>query len=160
MIEGISFRTCYDSDRDWLFDLHAKTMAEYIAKTFGKWDDEFQRPLFEENFNPDVRRVIVCAGEDAGVVQIEDRPSTIWIANIQVHPRFQRMGIGARVIRSIIDDAERAGKSVTLRVFKVNPARRLYEKLGFEVSGENETHWYMERILTASNAPNFSNRRE
>jgi ribosomal protein S18 acetylase RimI-like enzyme len=32
---------------------------------------------------------------------------------------------------------------VTLQVLKVNPARRLYERLGFRVTGETPTHFLM-----------------
>lgn len=149
MIEDISLRICQMGDKDWLFDLVRETMGDYIAQTYGQWDEEHHRARFEAAFDPNEWRIIVFGGKDAGMLQVEERPATFWISNIQIDPRLQRLGIGTTVIRSIIDDAERAGKSVTLRVFKVNPARGLYEKLGFEVSGENETHWYMEKKFPA-----------
>ena len=34
---------------------------------------------------------------------------------------------------------------VELQVLKVNPARRLYGRLGFQVTGETETHYLMQR---------------
>ena len=144
MTSEISFRTCREHDREWLFELFAKTMSEYIAQTFGLWDEPFHRSQFDKEFQPNAWQVILFREEDVGILQTEDRPNTLWISNIQIDPRFQSKGIGSKVIRSLVDKAQRAGKSVTLRVFKVNPARQLYERLGFHLTGENETHWYLD----------------
>jgi len=59
--------------------------------------------------------------------------------------RFQRQGIGSRVIRAVIDEATRERKAVTLSVVKINPARRLYERLGFSVTHEDLHKVYMRR---------------
>jgi ribosomal protein S18 acetylase RimI-like enzyme len=142
----MTFRTSREDDREWMFDLIIKTMSKYIAQTFGQWDEVFHKSQFDKKFQPSAWQVIVFQSEDIGILQTEDRPDTLWISNIQIDPRFQSKGIGSKVIRSLVDKAQRGGKSVTLRVFKVNPARALYERLGFRISGENETHWYMDFV--------------
>ena len=38
------------------------------------------------------------------------------------------------------------GIRTILQVFKDNPAKKLYEQLGFKVYGETETHYQMENI--------------
>ena len=38
------------------------------------------------------------------------------------------------------------GIRTILQVFKDNSAKHLYERLGFKVYGENETHYQMENI--------------
>ena len=38
------------------------------------------------------------------------------------------------------------GIRTILQVFKDNPAKSLYEKLGFKVYGETETHYQMEKV--------------
>jgi ribosomal protein S18 acetylase RimI-like enzyme len=47
----------------------------------------------------------------------------------------------------VLDEARRSGKPVALQVLKVNPARRLYERLGFSVTGENETLYFMKATV-------------
>jgi RimJ/RimL family protein N-acetyltransferase len=59
----------------------------------------------------------------------------------------QRQGIGTSVIQQVLDEARRSGKPVALQVLKVNPARRLYERLGFSVTGENETLYFMKATV-------------
>jgi len=56
----------------------------------------------------------------------------------------QRRGIGAAIVRSVIAEAEAGRLPAGLRVFKINVgARRLYQRLGFAIVGENETHYDM-----------------
>ena len=78
------------------------------------------------------------------MLQLEPSAESVKLANIRVAPAYQRRGIGARLITTVLRDAHERGQSVTLDVFKVNPARFLYERLGFLVVGETETRLLME----------------
>jgi ribosomal protein S18 acetylase RimI-like enzyme len=64
-----------------------------------------------------------------------------------LRPALQGQGIGMLVIQQVLDEAKRSGKPVVLQVLKVNPARRLYERLGFSATGENETHYFMKATV-------------
>jgi hypothetical protein len=44
-----------------------------------------------------------------------------------------------------LHESDQTQLPVKLRVLKVNPARRLYERLGFIHKGETPTHYLMER---------------
>jgi hypothetical protein len=44
----------------------------------------------------------------------------------------------------VLEQARASHLPVSLRVLKVNPAQRLWRRLGFTVVGETETHWLME----------------
>ena len=62
----------------------------------------------------------------------------VWhVTGLAVDPQAQRMGVGRALVEALIDEArKRGGRRLTLRVFAPNePARRLYERLGFEVEG-------------------------
>ena len=80
--------------------------------------------------------------------RIELRPATVDDFDfIAVTPDLQGQGIGTSVIHQVLDEAKRSGKPVALQVLKVNPARRLYERLGFSVTGENETRYFMKATV-------------
>jgi GNAT superfamily N-acetyltransferase len=67
----------------------------------------------------------------------------IFLGQLYLSERFQRRGIGSRVLLMLIDEAERAQKALALDVVKVNPARGVYERLGFAVihdEGEHKVH--------------------
>ena len=47
-------------------------------------------------------------------------------------PKARGQGIGGAILKDVLDDAAAAGKAVSIHVEVHNPARRLYERLGFE----------------------------
>ena len=58
---------------------------------------------------------------------------------------FQRRGIGGGLLRLIQEEAGEAGAGLTIHVEAFNPARRLYERLGFvPVATNNQVYIRME----------------
>jgi ribosomal protein S18 acetylase RimI-like enzyme len=45
----------------------------------------------------------------------------------------------------LVEEAASAGRAVTLGVVKTNPALRLYERLGFRITHEDERKFYVRR---------------
>ena len=57
------------------------------------------------------------------------------VHEIQCLPEFQGKGLGTAVLQHVIEQGARRALPVTLSVVPANPrARRLYERLGFEVT--------------------------
>lgn len=136
-------RPVTDADYDFIYALNSTTMRPYVEPIWG-WDEALQREAFERRWNPDNQQIIIVDERDAGRVTLNETPELIYIAQINLLPEFQGKGIGSAVIESVKADAARAGKVVELRVLKTNPdARRLYERLGFAVFDESDTHFWM-----------------
>jgi ribosomal protein S18 acetylase RimI-like enzyme len=71
----------------------------------------------------------------------------IRIVDIALLPEHRGKGIGTRLLRDVIAQ----GKRVTIHVERMNPALRLYERLGFEVAEDKGVYLFLERQLkTAS----------
>lgn len=138
-----SLRTISDADYLWLWSLKRETMRTYVEQTWGKWDDDWQAERFRQNFRPDHVQVIVLDGHDAGLLHVVRSPEEIRLVNIQISPEFQNRGLGTTVMHGLLAEARTAGLPLRLQVLKVNPARRLYERIGFTVAGETETHYQM-----------------
>jgi ribosomal protein S18 acetylase RimI-like enzyme len=117
-------------------------MRPYVERVYG-WNDADQVRRFDEHFDPSKNRVVVFEGEDVGVLRTGEGAGEVWVANVQVLPEYQRRGIGAAVIGSVLADAHGRNLPVTLQVLKINPARALYERLGFRIRGETVTHYRM-----------------
>jgi ribosomal protein S18 acetylase RimI-like enzyme len=116
-------------DDDFLYQLHKAAMQAYISVTW-------------EHFDPTRRDILQVDGVDIGVVSIERREDAYYLALIEILPAYQGQGIGTAVIRDFIQQAIEANLPATLHVLKTNePARRLYERLGFEITAV-ETHKY------------------
>ena len=130
-------------DFEPLYAIHHAALGGYVEQTWGPWDDALQRSFFRETFAADGLRVIDVDGALAGFFQVREREGEVEIVEIELAPTHQRRGLGSALIRDVI---ERAGaRPVVLQVLKVNPARRLYEPLGFNVTGETETHYKVRR---------------
>ena len=56
------------------------------------------------------------------------------LKEIALDPGAQGRGIGARVVRGVQEGAAARGVGVRLSVREDNPARRLYERLGFRIT--------------------------
>jgi GNAT superfamily N-acetyltransferase len=137
-----SLRPAAGDDRDFLFDLHRLTMRSYVEATW-EWDDRAQEVLFDESFAPERSRIIQVAGEDAGVLRVEESEQEIWLELIEIHPRWQRAGIGTSVVQSLLQRGAETGRPVSLRVLRTNTsARSLYERLGFVSVSETEVRTY------------------
>ena len=82
---------------------------------------------------PDVIRIkAVENGMMIGFVAGEPRSSKreFWIATIAVDPRFQRRGIGRRLLRACEEQAQLHQLKLTVRISN-QPAISLYEKEGY-----------------------------
>ena len=125
-----------------LYAIHRAAMEQYVAETWGSWDEAFQRAHFAENW-PEERQAITVAGETAGFLDLSERDGELWVGNIELAPEWQRRGIGSTVLADIQRRAAAEGRAVGLQVLRVNPARGLYLRLGFRDTGESTTHHQM-----------------
>jgi ribosomal protein S18 acetylase RimI-like enzyme len=141
----ISLRPATQEDYEFLWWLHCATMRPYVEKTWG-WDEQWQAKYFHDHFDPTTRQVIECDGVPVGCISVERREDCIFLAAIEIAPDYQSRGIGTGLIGDLCNEANGRGVPVELQVLKVNPARRLYERLGFAVIGETETHYMMRRL--------------
>jgi len=138
-----SLRAATPEDASFLFQLQCATMKAYVVQTWGEWDETWQSRYFRERFDPASTQIVVVQGQDAGVLWVERCPTEFFLRSIAILPAFQRHGIGTWLIQSLIAEAHGQGLPVMLRVLKVNPARRLYERLGFHITGETDSHYLM-----------------
>ncbi|MDQ4123707.1 MAG: GNAT family N-acetyltransferase [Acidobacteriota bacterium] len=135
----VEFRQIEQADFDFLWRLHNAALKDYVTKTWG-WDENWQRDNFARTFTPFNGKIIVVDGKDAGYLWVIEKEFEILLASIRLLPEYQNHGIGSKIIRDLL---EKSQKSVRLQVLKVNPARRLYERLGFRICDETATHFIL-----------------
>lgn len=142
MSPGYVLRPALMSESAELYAIHRAAMERYVTETWGAWDDPWQQRFWADHWPPG-RQAVMVEGELAGFLELEDRLTSIWVANIELAPKFQGRGIGSAILRDIQEQASARGLGVTLQVLKVNPALRLYERLGFEEVAQTSTHHLM-----------------
>jgi ribosomal protein S18 acetylase RimI-like enzyme len=117
-------------------------MRSSVEQIYG-WDEDWQARYFREHLDPAERQIIRYDGADVGYISIEDQKTGFFLNSIAILPAYQGLGIGTTLIRRLQHKARTKGVPVTLQVLKGNPARALYERLGFNVTGETDTHHQM-----------------
>jgi ribosomal protein S18 acetylase RimI-like enzyme len=138
----ITFRQIKIKDFEFLWQLHNAALKKYVAATWG-WNETRQRRLFAESFNPEEGVIVVADGKDAGFLRVFEKEAETVLISIRLLPEFQNRGIGTKLIKDVLAASLAKNKPVRLQVLKINPARNLYEKLGFKVFGETGTHFLM-----------------
>lgn len=148
--QAISLRRASEDDYDFLFALHRASMRDYVDAVWG-WDDQFQSVFFREHFEPARLRIIEVDGDAIGVIGFDEDAERLDIGLIEVDPTVQGRGIGSAALGEMFAIADAAGIPATLQVLKVNSrALRLYERVGFEVVGETDTHFLMRRPVNGT----------
>jgi len=155
----VNTRPATPEDSDFIYQVKVDALKDFITQTWG-WDDDFQWNFHRKNFRPEITQVIKDGNTDAGFLIVEESDNEIRISEINLLTNHQGKGIGSQIVRELQATARAKGKWVELQTLKVNPARRLYERLGFRVYSETETHFKMNcgvliraRISTPPYAP-------
>jgi ribosomal protein S18 acetylase RimI-like enzyme len=113
-------------------------MRLVIEQTWG-WDEEWQRRDFDRRFRSYAASVIELEGAAVGGLLLDRTPVGVDIVELQILPEYQGKGIGTSVVRRVIKDAAHEGFPVTLSVVSANGrAKRLYERLGFQVTASEK----------------------
>ena len=150
-------RRVADADRAFLLDLYASVREPELAQVW--WDASAKRAFIAQQFaaqDAHYRRhydgatldVIEVDGEPAGRLYVHRGPRDIRIMDIALIPPFRGRGIGSGLLRALIAEAEVSARTLSIHVEMNNPARRLYERLGFRPAGEHGVYVLMERRPT------------
>jgi GNAT superfamily N-acetyltransferase len=104
-----------------------------------------QESMFRKLWTPSQVCMIQADGVDVGWLQTVVSKSEHMLGQIFVDAPHQRKGIGTEVLRRVVEEASRLQLPIRLAVVKFNPSRKLYERLGFKVTHEDERKVYMTR---------------
>jgi ribosomal protein S18 acetylase RimI-like enzyme len=137
---GLAFRRITDADLPFLARVYASIRAGELAAT--DWSDAHKAAFLDQQFQAQHAHyqryypnadwlVTVHQGRDIGRLYIERWPTQHRIIDIAFLPEHCGKGFGAALLRDLMDEATAAGKAVSIHVEKLNPAMRLYRRLGF-----------------------------
>jgi ribosomal protein S18 acetylase RimI-like enzyme len=143
-------RAATADDRDFLYDLHRRSLGDAIEATWGPWDDELQQQFHREWFDPEHVEIVLVDGRPVGMIQADSAaPDTFYISRIELDPELQNRGVGTALMQHLMERARQSGASaVELHDFEVNRARELYERLGFRVVAKEPPRLRMRRALS------------
>jgi len=139
----IELRQATSDDVTFLWDVFRVSMKDYITQTRGEWDERREESQFRNQLDLLTTQVVHANNLAVGFIMALVKDGASWIHTICIVPEHQRKGIGTEVLHRVIAQAKEQKMSLYLNVLKVNPARRLYERLGFGVIEETKHHFRM-----------------
>jgi ribosomal protein S18 acetylase RimI-like enzyme len=150
----VSLRPARLRDREFLYRVYESTRSDELAavpwaeaeKTaFLRAQFDAQDQWYRENYMRASYDVVYVDGEPAGRLYLYRAPSEIRIVDIALLPSYRGAGVGSRLMRGVLAEADARGKRVTIHVERLNPALRLYERLGFKVAEDKGVYLFLER---------------
>jgi ribosomal protein S18 acetylase RimI-like enzyme len=168
-VPGVTLRAFRDDDLEFLCELYASTRADEMALLID-WSQEQKQTFLRQQFDAQhgyyqqqypaarydvielegqrIGRLYVAelgAGERAEASEQPGQRAELRLMDIALLPEHRNRGMGEALVRELLDEAAAAGRLVSLHVEENNPARRLYQRLGFrdvaDVSFYKLMHW-------------------
>jgi len=149
--KSVVLRPVEARDEGFLLEVYASTRAEELATV--PWDQTQKEAFIKMQF--DLQRAAYAAyfpTADHSIIMVDDSPIGRIMVNrqaddeirgvdIAILPAYRKLGVGTYLINDLLHEAAAVQKPFRIQVDKFNTAAmRLYERLGFEKTGESLTH--------------------
>jgi ribosomal protein S18 acetylase RimI-like enzyme len=152
MADSIQLRPRSEADAPFLATLYASTRVTELAVT--NWTDEEKAAFLSSQFNAQTihydqyygeadKLIVEKDGVPIGRLYVDRGPNEIEIIDIALLPQFRGGGLGTRLLRDILREGEESGRPVRIYVEHFNPARHLYDRLGFQHIDSNGVYHLM-----------------
>ena len=152
MVTTPTLRPVRESDESHLRRVYASTREEELAVV--GWGDGHKDAFLRQQFAAQDAQyraypnasldVIEVDGQPAGRLYVARWPEEIRVMDIALLPPYRNRGIGTALLRELLAEAAAAGKRLTVHVEKFNPARTLYQRLGFAEAADLGVYVLME----------------
>jgi ribosomal protein S18 acetylase RimI-like enzyme len=147
-------RPSVQDDQEFLFQLFASTRAQEFAAL--GWDRvqleallrmqwSTQQRWYETAYAPSQQQIVMYGEAPIGRMIVQHVGAAKTLVDISLMPEHRGRGIGSRLLGDLIDQCSQEKVCLRLQVLKTNPAARLYRRLGFVISGEDEMYFQMEK---------------
>ncbi len=149
----VGLRPVTAGDEDFLCAVYASTRADEL--TLVDWSDtdkaafvamQFaaQTAHYREHYPDAYQAVIEVDGAPVGRLYLDRRTDEIRIVDIALLPEARGHGVGAHLLRRVLEEGAARGVPVRIHVERFNRALGLYRRLGFSEIGESGVHVFME----------------
>lgn len=156
---NVSLRPVTDADQEFLIGVYASTRASELAQVdwddsqkdaFIRWQYAMQKQEYDTRYPVARYNVILVDDQPAGRIWVGIDDRQIRLLDIALLTEFQNRGVGAYLLRQLIDESKREQKPLRHMVFMLNDnAHRFYERLGFveieDVGGYKHMEWRAEQ---------------
>jgi ribosomal protein S18 acetylase RimI-like enzyme len=149
----LQLRPSLPDDRDFLFRLYASTRMDEIRgfgwsavqqDAFFRMQFKAQQQWYQATYSTAENQIIEKDHQPIGRVIVQRERDTWRLLDISLLPEHRGQGLGGELIRDLIKECVATGAVLQLQVVITNPALRLYTRLGFIKSGQDQIYMQME----------------
>src|SRR5215204_1804138 len=142
---NINLRDAIPADETFLFEVYASTRSEELEGI--GWDENQKHTFLKMQFLARERsypkvdnRIILLNGSAVGRILVDRTEAAIRLIDIALLTEYRNAGIGSRLIKHLIKESTDSRRPLKLRVRSASSAMRLYERLGFCMSGNDAVY--------------------
>jgi GNAT superfamily N-acetyltransferase len=157
----LTLRPITADDEPFLHDVYAATRADELSrvpwtseqrKAFVRQQFAAQHRYYQEHYAGAAFDVVLADGAPAGRLYVAYWPDEVRVIDVALLPAYRNRGLGTRLLRLVFAEADRRAVPVGVHVERFNPARRLYQRLGFEAAADRGVHLFLRRPPLAGTA--------
>ncbi|HEY4185195.1 MAG TPA: GNAT family N-acetyltransferase [Polyangia bacterium] len=130
-LDGLYITTRIEEVLSWGFPPEA-------ARAFLVGQARVQRRAYALQFSVAEHNILLEAGRAVGRLIIAADPPALRVVDISVLPEIHGRGLGTWALEQVLARATRGHAPVRLTTLAAGPARRLYHRLGFQVTAASE----------------------
>ncbi len=134
---NITLRQAAAADRPFAKSTYFETTRWIVEELFGS-DDADETTKFEDFYREDSTQIIMVDDNEAGFMTLLRRRTYTEIQCLFLLPGYQNRGIGTHLLQELIAQADADGTRLAIGTYPINPAQRLYRRLGFVVAYETQ----------------------
>lgn len=116
-----------------------KRVEDFLSARF-----DVHHHYYNEQFPNSEFQVVMLGDQPIGRLYVGWWKDGVRLIDIALLPGYRNQGIGTALIEDVMRAARGAGMPVRLHVERLNPALRLYERLGFQIIEDRGLMYSME----------------
>jgi ribosomal protein S18 acetylase RimI-like enzyme len=133
----------YGSTRE--SELAMTNFTEQEKRVFSEQQFNAQYAHYNQHYCSDYFNIVELDGLPVGRLFVDYWQTEIRIVDIALAADYRNTGLGSYLLNGLFKQARKTNKAVTIHVEHNNPAKRLYERLGFVFKTQtNEVYFLME----------------
>ena len=118
-------------------DLDAMPVSEELKRNLLLMQYQSQTAAYAQQYPAASHEIVEINGRPIGRLLTDRQPDSICVVDISLIPETRNQGIGSALLRQVMAECSEENLSCTLQVVITNPARALYERLGFRVEDDD-----------------------
>jgi GNAT superfamily N-acetyltransferase len=150
---GLVLRPALAGDAALIAAIYACTREEELRevpwsaeqkKAFTDWQSQQQERHYALHY-PAAERLVIERGEPVGRIYVDTTRLEVRLMDVTLLPPHRNRGLGSRLMDALLEYADALGLPSSLHVEPFNPARRMYERLGFRTVETRGLYEFMVR---------------